>query len=91
MKAYEPYKLHADIPGVQSCTSLEEVIAEAEVILLLVGHKQLKTIDPQEIRKVTPARLVIDTVNGWDAQQWSEAGFKVFRLGVGSLDSVKTG
>ncbi len=84
MRAYEPYKLEASFPGIQSSPSLEEAIADAEVLLLLVGHRELKALDPAKVRELTPARLVIDTVNGWERQTWSEAGFSVIRLGVGS-------
>ena len=32
---------------------------------------------------MTRARLVVDAVNGWEADEWRSAGFKVIRLGVG--------
>jgi hypothetical protein len=32
---------------------------------------------------MTNARLALDTVNGWDARFWSEAGFQVKKLGRG--------
>ncbi len=81
--AYEPYKLDADVPGVILAANLADTVAEAEVILLLVGHRQLKDVDPEKLRQMTPARVVIDTVNGWDKQAWAKAGFKIIRLGVG--------
>ena len=83
VKAYEPYKLDATIPGVRSAASLDEAIADAEVIILLVGHRELKGLDPLNLIGLTPARLVVDTVNGWEEQAWTKAGFKVIRLGVG--------
>jgi hypothetical protein len=49
----------------------------------LVGHRELKMMDPQKIQKLTPARLVVDTVGVWENQTWSEAGFTLIRLGVG--------
>ncbi len=83
VRAFEPNKVNAGISGVECCTSLEDAIADAEVIVLLVGHRQMKAIDPQELQGLTPARLVIDTVNGWDATRWTNAGFTLARLGVG--------
>ncbi len=83
VRVYEPYKLDAVIPGVFSASTLDEAVAEAEVIILLVGHRELKELDPVVFQSLTPARLVVDTVNGWDEQAWSEAGFTFFRLGVG--------
>ncbi len=84
VRAYEPYKVDASFPGIESSSSLESAIMEADVLLLLVGHRELKSLDPTRVREMTRARLVIDAVNGWDRQKWSQAGFTVIRLGVGS-------
>ncbi len=83
VRAYEPYKPEADIPGVRMATSLGEAIADAEVLILLVGHREFKAIDPEKLCELTPARLAVDSVNGWDAVGWRRAGFKLYRLGVG--------
>jgi UDP-N-acetyl-D-mannosaminuronic acid dehydrogenase len=83
VKSYEPYKLDAVVPGVNSAVTLEDAIREADVLILLVGHRELKELDPGKVQKLTTARLVIDTVCGWEEQSWIEAGFKVKRLGVG--------
>jgi UDP-N-acetyl-D-mannosaminuronic acid dehydrogenase len=81
--AYEPNKPDANIPGVRLNHSLEQTIADVDLILLLVGHRQFKELDPHKLLKITPTRLVIDTVNALDLTAWAEAGFKVIRLGVG--------
>jgi hypothetical protein len=31
---------------------------------------------------LTSTRVVVDTVNAWNAEAWKEADFQVFRLGV---------
>ena len=81
--AYEPYKLDAYIPGVHSVHTLEDAIGDADLLVLLVGHRELKELDPQKMLKLTPARLAVDTVAGWEVQPWIKAGFKLIRLGVG--------
>lgn len=81
--AYEPYKLDALISGVELSTSLEQAIADVDLIILLVAHRQFIELDPRKLLTRTPARLIIDTVNGLDRLTWSKAGFKVIRLGVG--------
>jgi len=81
--AYEPYKLDADIPGVSTVATLEDAIGDADLLLLLVGHRELKELDPRRMQELTPARLAVDTVGGWEGQAWTKAGFKVIRLGVG--------
>ena len=63
--------------------SLSTAIEDAELLILLVGHKEFKDIDPRQIFRLTTARLVVDAVGGWDEQSWSDAGFTVYRLGVG--------
>jgi UDP-N-acetyl-D-mannosaminuronic acid dehydrogenase len=84
VRAYEPYKLEAEIPGISTAAGLEEVVADAELLILLVAHQELKGLDPLKLRKMTTAGVVIDTVNGWDERTWTGAGFKVYRLGVGN-------
>ena len=81
--AFEPYKTDYTFKGVASTNSLQAAIEEAELLILLVAHDQFKTLKPQEVAEMTRARTVLDTVNGWKAQEWQQAGFQVFRLGVG--------
>lgn len=83
VSAYEPFKPDFPVNGVTMARSLEEAIKDAELIVLLVGHDQFKKIDPAEVAKLTSARVVLDTVNGWNTQAWKDAGFKVIKLGKG--------
>jgi UDP-N-acetyl-D-mannosaminuronic acid dehydrogenase len=83
VRCYEPYKLDAVVPGVNSEATLEDAIRDADVLMLLVGHRELKELEPDRVQKLTTAQLVVDTVGGWDEQLWTRSGFKVFRLGVG--------
>jgi UDP-N-acetyl-D-mannosaminuronic acid dehydrogenase len=80
--AYEPYKLDAEVEGVKMVPTLEAALENAELIVLLVGHTALRDLEPQEVVLQTPTRLAVDAVGGWSLKAWSEAGFKVFRLGV---------
>jgi UDP-N-acetyl-D-mannosaminuronic acid dehydrogenase len=84
--SYEPYKLETNLSGVIPAASVEEAVRDVELLLLLVGHRELKELDPVRLRGVTPARWVVDTVGGWKEQSWTEAGFKFYRLGVGKKD-----
>jgi UDP-N-acetyl-D-mannosaminuronic acid dehydrogenase len=80
---YEPFKPEFQVKGAQTATSLNETIKQADMILLLVGHKQFKTLEPAEVARVASTRLVLDTVNAWDTQYWGEAGFQLKKLGKG--------
>jgi UDP-N-acetyl-D-mannosaminuronic acid dehydrogenase len=84
--SYEPYNLDSVIPGMISATSVEETIRDADVLLLLVGHRELRELDPVRTKGLTRARWAIDTVGGWNEQSWTEAGFKLIRLGIGKQD-----
>ena len=82
VSAWEPFKPDAALPGVHMADSLDSAIQDADLLLLLVKHTELKALDPVEIATKTTARVVVDCVNGWDSDQWEKSGFTVFRLGV---------
>ena len=82
IKAWEPFKPNANLPGINMVTSLSSAIKGADALLLLVKHTEFARLDPVEIASQTRARVIIDCVNSWDDRQWQDAGFKMFRLGV---------
>ncbi len=80
---YEPFKTNFYLEGAKSADNLNEALAGADVLLLLVGHTQFKEMDPREIRKQTNAVMVVDAVNGWERDAWQSAGFSFHRIGDG--------
>jgi UDP-N-acetyl-D-mannosaminuronic acid dehydrogenase len=74
--AYEPFRIDAGLSGVSQVSSLEAALIAADVIVLAVAHDQFKDLDPQEVRKKTPAELVFDAVRVWDKAAWEQAGFR---------------
>lgn len=81
VKAWEPFKPDANMPGIDMAGSLDDAIKDADSIILLVKHTEFGQFIPEEIAKKTKARIVIDTVNGWNYEAWKNAGFQYFRLG----------
>lgn len=81
VKAWEPFKPDANLAGINMSASLADAIKDADAIMLLVKHTEFSQINPEELAKKTTARIVIDTVNGWDGKTWKNSGFKFFRLG----------
>ncbi|MBK8422089.1 UDP-N-acetyl-D-mannosamine dehydrogenase [Candidatus Villigracilis saccharophilus] len=81
VKAWEPFKLDANMKGVDMASSLEDAIKDADAVILLVKHTEFTTLNPNELAQKTKARIVIDTVNGWNDEVWKNAGFTLFRLG----------
>ncbi len=82
VQAFEPFKPDTDLPGITAVPSLAAALKEADAVLLLVNHSELRALMPEKLVAMTPARILIDTVNGWAGKDWAGAGFKVFRLGV---------
>jgi UDP-N-acetyl-D-mannosaminuronic acid dehydrogenase len=82
VKAWEPFKPDASMPGINMAASLEDALADADAIVLLVKHAEFANLAPDEIAQKTKSRIAIDTVNGWGAEEWKKAGFELFRLGV---------
>lgn len=83
VKAFEPFKPAAVLPGVDSVQTLELAVKDADAILLLVNHTQFRQLSAESLKTITPARILFDTVNGWRTQDWAAHGFTLFRLGVG--------
>lgn len=81
VKAWEPFKPHAQLKGIDMSPSLEDVLKDADAILLLVRHTEFTRLDPAGLAAKTPARIALDTVNGWKREAWQKAGFQFHRLG----------
>ena len=81
--AFEPYRSDVEIQGIFMAPNIERVVRDADVLLLLVGHKEFKLLDPSRLKKLTSARIVIDAVGAWEVKDWLKAGFSIFRLGEG--------
>lgn len=79
--AFEPYLKGEPPNGINIASSINEAIANADLLLLLVGHSEFLSLDPSEISSLTKARVALDTVNGWERCKWDLAGLKIFKLG----------
>ena len=85
VKAFEPFKPDADLPGITSVPTLAATLQDADMIILLVNHTEFKSMTPEKLATLTPARILVDTVNGWAGKDWKSAGFKIHSLGVPKL------
>ncbi len=83
VKAWEPFKPGANIPGIDMAKNLEDALKDAELILLLVRHTDFISLSPLKVREMTRARIVVDTVNVWRPDEWMMSDFSITRLGVG--------
>lgn len=87
VNAYEPNRLNVHVDGVQTAVRLEDALAHAEIVVLLVGHSLFRGLDPRLLASLTPARILVDCANSWAVPIWEGAGFTVFRLGANRLNS----
>jgi len=83
VRAYDPYAREGILEETFLSNQLEEVIREADCLINLVAHAELRLLTPDAVIGMTAARKLIDTVNVWNLQDWQEAGFKLYRLGAG--------
>lgn len=82
VKAFEPFAPNAILPNLTAVSTLEDALANADAVILLVAHSQFKTLDAKNVKRLMSGRVAVDVVNGWDAEIWQEAGFELTRLGV---------
>ena len=85
VSAWEPFTPGALLADIEMASSLDSAIKDADAILLLVKHTEFKNFSPGDIAARTKARIAIDTVNAWDANEWKKAGFRLYRLGARQL------
>ncbi len=83
VKCFEPYVPNAQLTGLQTVPTLAEAVKDAELILLLVGHSELRALTPAHLASITPARTIIDCTGALKEPAWREAGFNLIRLGAG--------
>jgi UDP-N-acetyl-D-mannosaminuronic acid dehydrogenase len=85
VSTYEPFKTDAQVPGAYPAPTVEAALADAQLIVLLVGHTHLRQLAPDQVAGMTSARLVFDAVGGWSAPAWQAAGFQFVRLGASAV------
>ena len=83
VQIYEPFKPDFKVQGAASYSRYEDAVKGADALLLLVGHEELRNLDPENTANMTAARIAIDCVNGWQQEAWRQNGFTFYRLGVG--------
>ncbi|MGB2896466.1 MAG: nucleotide sugar dehydrogenase [Anaerolineales bacterium] len=80
---YEPFAPGAHVEGARGAPSLEEALDGSEGIILLVGHRVFRDLNPKWVAGFIRAKVVVDACGAWDRQAWRDAGFQVEALGVG--------
>jgi UDP-N-acetyl-D-mannosaminuronic acid dehydrogenase len=77
VRTYEPFALEEG-----NVSDLDSALEGADVVLLLVDHKQFRKLDPNDIAGKMSGRLAFDTRGVWSKVDWEAAGFTLHVLGV---------
>jgi UDP-N-acetyl-D-mannosaminuronate dehydrogenase len=81
VKAFEPYKTTAKF-GVELVSSLAEVFADAEAVLVLVPHTPIRTLEPEVVGKIDSSSSCDRYCHTWP-QLMDGRRFKGVSIGVG--------
>lgn len=83
---YEPIAAGASVAGADAADSLEGALDGAEAVLLLVDHRQLVNLAPEQAAKQMAGKVAIDLRGAWPRDAWRQAGFQLNILGVGAIN-----
>ncbi len=82
IKAFDPYITEKDLPGIHLMDTWQSAVQGSKLVVLLVAHSSLLAIDPFEMFSQTDSRILLDTVNGWDTDDWKKTGIEIIKLGA---------
>ncbi|MEI2438484.1 nucleotide sugar dehydrogenase [Priestia megaterium] len=68
--------------------SLEEAVAHADVILILTNHNEFKELLPSAVENHMRTKVIFDTKNCIQRDQWKTAGFDVVLLGDSKVSTL---
>jgi UDP-N-acetyl-D-mannosaminuronic acid dehydrogenase len=83
VKTFEPLATKASVEGAEAVNSLEEALQDAEVIVLLVDHRQFAELKPSLIADAMKGTTAVDLRGAWKHEEWEASGFSLHLLGVG--------
>jgi UDP-N-acetyl-D-mannosaminuronic acid dehydrogenase len=81
---YTAYDPHIKENKVERQTQqIEEAVAHADIIAILTDHNEFKTLDPEKMASLVRTKIILDTKNCIDRNEWEKHGFLVWKLGDG--------
>jgi UDPglucose 6-dehydrogenase len=69
-------------PTLNYAVSVTEACESADAVLVLTEWQEFTNLDPDDLADRVRARVVVDGRNCLDAERWTQAGWRVFRLGA---------
>lgn len=83
VSGFDPYLNGLEIQGVPLFKELAPAVKNADLLVVLVAHKELCDLEAARLKEITSARKILDTVNVTSGRNLEEAGFTLYKLGVG--------
>jgi UDP-N-acetyl-D-mannosaminuronic acid dehydrogenase len=84
VRTYEPIAAQAAVDGAEVAQSIEQALAGADAVVLLVDHQALGSLDPEQAKTLMTGRVAVDLRGAWPRQAWQAAGFDLHVLGAGA-------
>jgi UDPglucose 6-dehydrogenase len=69
-------------PTLNYAVSVEDACDRADAVLVLTEWRQFVELDPDDLAHLVRAKVIVDGRNCLDSARWTQAGWKVFRLGA---------
>ncbi|HET7011166.1 MAG TPA: nucleotide sugar dehydrogenase [Anaerolineales bacterium] len=87
VRTYEPMARGAKVEGAEAAETLEEALAGAEAFVLLVDHRELRSMDAAAVARSMKGRLAFDARGALSRRAWKAAGFRLHVLGAGEANA----
>jgi len=81
--AFEPYRQEAQVNGIPLGRDLSQVLQGADLLVVLVAHRQFRNLSAAIAAQLMRRRLALDAVNLLNRTIWEKEGFQVYKLGEG--------
>lgn len=74
-------------PTLTYCPNIEDACRDTDLIVLATEWDQYRNIDPRSLLSIVRGPRLLDARNAVDYDFWSEAGWQVYALGRGALNT----
>ena len=81
--AFEPNKPEVQFDRFSTVSSIALALKNAELVVILVGHREFKELTPEYLSSLTACRVLVDMRGILDRKKWQEAGWHLYILGDG--------
>lgn len=79
--AYDPYTVETF--GAQRADSLEEVVQNADAVVIVTDHPEFKNLDLEKLAKLMRRKIIVDGRRAVDPYNAYRAGFRYYGVGFG--------